>query len=36
MKDMFMDIVGVGNDVLTRGTKSTGSILIEKMVIAGS
>jgi PmbA protein len=36
MKDMFMDIVGVGNDVLTRGTKSTGSILIEKMVIAGN
>jgi PmbA protein len=36
MKDMFMDIVGIGNDVLTRGTKSTGSILIEKMVIAGS
>jgi PmbA protein len=36
MKDMFMDIVGVGNDVLTRGTKSTGSILIEKMVVAGS
>jgi PmbA protein len=36
MKDMFMDIVGIGNDVLTRGTKSTGSILIEKMVVAGS
>jgi PmbA protein len=36
MKDMFMDIVAVGNDVLTRGTKSTGSILIEKMVVAGS
>jgi PmbA protein len=36
MKDMFMDIVGIGNDVLTRGNKSTGSILIEKMVVAGS
>jgi PmbA protein len=36
MKDMFMDIVAVGNDVLTRGNKSTGSILIEKMVVAGS
>jgi PmbA protein len=36
MRDMFMDIVAVGNDVLTRGNKSTGSILIEKMVVAGS
>ena len=36
MKDMFQAIVAVGNDVLTRGNKSTGSILIEKMVVAGS
>jgi PmbA protein len=36
MKDMFRDIVGIGSDVLTRGNKSTGSILIEKMVVAGS
>jgi PmbA protein len=36
MKDMFQAIVGIGNDVLTRGNKSTGSILIEKMVVAGS
>jgi PmbA protein len=36
MKDMFQAIVGIGNDVLTRGNKSTGSILIEKMVIAGN
>jgi PmbA protein len=36
MKDMFQQIVAIGNDVLTRGNKSTGSILIEKMVIAGS
>jgi PmbA protein len=36
MKDMFQAIVGVGNDVLTRGNKSTGSILIEKMVVAGN
>ena len=36
MKDMFQAIVAIGNDVLTRGNKSTGSILIEKMVIAGS
>ena len=36
MKDMFQQIVAVGNDVLTRGNKSTGSILIENMVVAGS
>jgi PmbA protein len=36
MKDMFQSIVGIGSDVLTRGNKSTGSILIEKMVIAGN
>jgi PmbA protein len=35
MKDMFQQIVAVGNDVLTRGTKQTGSILIENMVVAG-
>ncbi len=36
MKDMFRQIVGVGNDVLMRGNKQTGSILIENMVVAGS
>ena len=36
MKDMLMQIVAVGADVLVRGTKQTGSILIEKMVLAGS
>jgi PmbA protein len=36
MKDMFQSIVAVGNDVLTRGNKSTGSILLEQMVVAGS
>jgi PmbA protein len=36
MRDMFQQIVAIGNDVLTRGNKSTGSILIEKMVVAGS
>ena len=35
MKEMFMQIVAVGNDVLTRGNKQTGSILIENMVVAG-
>ncbi|GGY46903.1 metalloprotease PmbA [Pseudoduganella sp. SL102] len=36
MKEMFRQIVGIGNDVLIRGTKQTGSILIEKMVVAGN
>lgn len=36
MKEMFQDIVGIGTDTLVRGTKQTGSILIEKMVVAGN
>jgi PmbA protein len=36
LKDMFMDIVEVGTDVDLRGSIQTGSILIEKMTIAGS
>jgi len=36
MKEMFQAIVGIGNDLLTRGNKTTGSILIEKMVVGGS
>jgi PmbA protein len=36
LKDMFMDIAAIGSDVLVRGTKSTGSILIGSMTIAGS
>ncbi len=35
MKDMFKQIVAIGADVLTRGNKQTGSILIENMVVAG-
>jgi len=33
--DMFRGIVAVGRDVLVRGSKQTGSILIERMTIAG-
>jgi len=36
MREMFQQIVAVGNDSLIRGTKQTGSILIENMTIAGS
>ncbi len=36
LRDMFRDIAAIGSDVLVRGTKSTGSILIGSMTIAGS
>ena len=36
MRDMFQNIVAIGNDQLTRGTKTTGSILIESMTVAGN
>jgi PmbA protein len=36
MKDMFRQIVAIGADTLIRGTKQTGSVLIESMTIAGS
>jgi len=35
LKDMFSQIVAVGADTINRGSKTTGSILIEKMAIAG-
>jgi len=33
--DMYKGIVAVGNDVLVRGSKHTGSILLDRMTIAG-
>ena len=36
LKDMFNQIVAVGADTITRGSKTTGSILIENMAIAGT
>jgi PmbA protein len=36
MKDMLPQIVAVGTDTLTRGTKETGSVLVESMTVAGS
>jgi PmbA protein len=36
LKDMFMGIVEVGNDVDQRGNVRTGSILVEQMTIAGA
>lgn len=35
LKDMFRNIVAVGNDVLVQGSRQCGSILVEGMTIAG-
>ncbi len=35
LKDMLGGVVAVGNDVLIRGTKQTGSIWINRMTVAG-
>ena len=35
MKNMFRNIVAVGNDIDLRGNIRTGSILVEQMSIAG-
>ncbi|MBE7423990.1 MAG: metalloprotease PmbA [Zoogloeaceae bacterium] len=36
LKDMLRGIVAVGNDVLVRGSKQTGSILVGRMTVAGA
>ena len=35
LKDMFQHIVAVGSDVLVRGSRQSGSILVEGMTVAG-
>jgi PmbA protein len=35
LRDMFLQIAAIGNDVLVRGSKQCGSLLIENMTIAG-
>jgi PmbA protein len=35
LKDMYRQIVAVGNDVDRRGNIRSGSILVERMTIAG-
>jgi PmbA protein len=35
LRDMFLGIQAVGNDVLHRGARQTGSILIDRMTVAG-
>jgi len=36
LKEMLAGIVAVGSDVLVRGSKQVGSILVERMTVAGS
>jgi len=35
MKEMLTGIVALGNDVLVQGSRQVGSILIERMTVAG-
>ena len=35
LKDMFRNIVAAGNDIVKRGSKQCGSVLIEQMTVAG-
>lgn len=36
LKSMFRNVAAVGNDVLVRGSKQVGSILVEQMKVAGN
>jgi len=36
LRDMFRHVAAVGNDVLVRGSKQVGSILVEQMKVAGN
>jgi PmbA protein len=36
LKDMLRGIVAIGSDVLVRGSKQVGSILIDRMTVAGA
>lgn len=35
LKDMFRGIIAIGDDVIVRGSKQCGSVLIDRMTIAG-
>ena len=35
LREMYRGIVAIGRDVLVRGSRSTGSILVERMTVAG-
>jgi PmbA protein len=35
LKDMFRNIVAIGSDVIVRGSRQCGSVLVEGMTVAG-
>ncbi len=35
LKEMFRGIVAIGNDIVVRGSKQSGSVLIDRMTVAG-
>jgi PmbA protein len=35
LKDMFRNIVAAGSDIVKRGSRQCGSVLIERMTVAG-
>ena len=35
LKDMFLGVVAAGQDIVKRGSKQCGSILIERMTVGG-
>ena len=35
LKDMFRNIVAIGDDVVVRGSRQCGSVLVEGMTVAG-
>jgi PmbA protein len=35
LKDMFANIVAIGTDVMVRGSRQTGSVLVEGTTVAG-
>ncbi len=36
LKEIFQGILAIGNDVIVRGSKQCGSVLINRMTVAGS
>jgi PmbA protein len=36
LKDMFMAIQAIGTDIEVRGSRQVGSILVERMTVAGN
>lgn len=36
LKEMFLGIIGVGKDMQTHGSKQCGSLLVERMMVAGN